>query len=310
MTVKIGGKFSDRHHCCSGVPQGGALSPLLFLIYTMDLPSVILEGSKNIGLQLYADDIKIYGSYNDENFIEVTEELSRCIGKLVTWASKWDLTVNLDKCFVMHIGVGARNQYTINGVTLKSCDVSRDLGVMIDNKLDFSEHINEVVRKAFTSLFSIFRNIHSNNGQILTRLYKSYVLPHLEYCSQAWNPFSKKQILKLEKVQKTFTRLVFYRTHPGSNSSTMPSYVVRMRELGLKSLQHRRIIADLVFVFRILRGEIKMKPSKYWTFIPSSERTGGFNLHYRRILRPNHTRMFMYFSIELQDGCSVFHLRL
>ncbi|KAK6061466.1 hypothetical protein COOONC_00868 [Cooperia oncophora] len=139
---------------------------------------------------------------------------------------------------------------------------------------------------------SVFRNTYTTDVTTLVRLYKTYVLPHLEYCSQIWNPTRKKQIIKLEKVQKLFTRLLFHRAFQCHNS--MPSYNERLRQLGLKTLRHRRTIADLVFCFRLLRMETNLSPSKYWVFRPSHERIGGFNLHYPRIQKKNQTQLYNF----------------
>ena len=77
-------------------------------------------------------------------------------------------------------------------------------------------------------------------------LYKSLVRPLLEYCSPAWCPFLRQDIVLLEKVQKRFTRMF-----PGLRSL---SYETRLDFLGLMSLEMRRLRADLIEVFRILKG--------------------------------------------------------
>ncbi|KAK6050944.1 hypothetical protein COOONC_11552 [Cooperia oncophora] len=83
--------------------------------------------------------------------------------------------------------------------------------------------------EAYATLFAVFRNTYTTDVTTLVRLYKTYVLPHLEYCSQIWNPTRKKQIIKLEKVQKLFTRLLFHRAFQCHNS--MPSYNERLKQL-------------------------------------------------------------------------------
>ncbi|KAK6755577.1 hypothetical protein RB195_014133 [Necator americanus] len=196
MTVKAGHGYSAKFPCTSGVLQGGVLIPLLFLIYTVDLPSV-LRTSPLVKVQMYADDIKIYGIHDDENYHEVRK--------------------------------GDVAEYSMNGVTLNTCKSVRDLGIFVDDNLNFSEHIDHVVRKAYSSLFRLFRIAHTINPTILTRLYKSFVLPHLEYGSHIWSPSKKKHIAKLEKVQDTSTRMLFRRM---SANLTVTSYSDRLKKLA------------------------------------------------------------------------------
>ncbi|VDO53839.1 unnamed protein product [Haemonchus placei] len=189
----------------------------------------------------------------------------------------------------MHFGNAIANDYVINGICLPNTESNKDLGVIFDTSLRFSSHIDSVVRKALAVLFLIMRNTRCSDSSIVLRLYKTYVLPHLEYCSQVWSPFLKKDIEKLERVQHVFTRMLWHRSKPGV---AIPPYRVRLKSLSLHSLQYRRVISDLVFCFSVLRKELRLSASKYWTFRPTSERLGGFNLHYAPIYAKNHSLVF------------------
>ncbi|EYC38446.1 hypothetical protein Y032_0715g1767 [Ancylostoma ceylanicum] len=105
MYVKVENSFSRRYPCPSGVPQGGVLSPLLFLAYCHDLPSV-LKTHTAVSVQMYADDIKIYGSYNEDDRMVIHEALSHSLSKLMEWSNVWELPVNLAKTKVLHIEPG------------------------------------------------------------------------------------------------------------------------------------------------------------------------------------------------------------
>lgn len=120
---------------------------------------------------------------------------------------------------------------------------------MFDKDLKFSSQIDALVRKAYSTLFFILRNIKCSDEEILLRLYKTYVLPHLEYCSPIWSPHLKKDILKIEKVQQVFTRLLWFRVKSPPSEFNAPSYADRLKIFGLKTLQERRIISDLTFAF-------------------------------------------------------------
>ena len=90
--------------------------------------------------------------------------------------------------------------------------------------------------------------------------------------------------MKLEKVQQTFTRLLFYRIFASNeNPPNLPSYSARLETLGLKSLFHRRLMADLVMSFKMLKGEIRLKPSYFWIFSPRHCRRFSLNLSLPRV---------------------------
>ncbi|KAK6038767.1 reverse transcriptase [Cooperia oncophora] len=90
--------------------RAGVLSPLLFLLYTIELPKVV-NTSVNVKVQVYADDVKLYGIYDDKNRDDVCAALKQSVEKLNHWAASLDLAVNLNKCCVLHIGSGAAMTY-------------------------------------------------------------------------------------------------------------------------------------------------------------------------------------------------------
>ncbi|VDL64430.1 unnamed protein product [Nippostrongylus brasiliensis] len=289
MVVRVKKSFSSTHCCTSGVPQGGVLSPLLFLIYTLEL-SALLKSSPDIGVQIYADDVKIYGVYNSRNSESVRTALQTSITKMNEWALEQKIPLNLKKCAVMHLGTIDASDYEVAGLKLNRCDSSRDLGIWFSSTLSFSSQLEQLTKKAYQVLFQIFRTVTVKDSGVMIRLYKSYVLPHLEYGSIVWNPHLKREIHKVEKVQKLFTRLLWLRV-TDSVRQNLPSYSERLRLFSLLSLQHRRIIADLVFCFRILRGEVRLQPSKYWVFRPVSPRLGRFGLEVSRSLCLSRSQM-------------------
>ena len=77
-------------------------------------------------------------------------------------------------------------------------------------------------------------------------LYKAIVRPHLEYCIQAWNPYLRKYVDMLDKIQRRATKLI-----PGLRDLT---YEERLKECGLTTLETRRLRGDQIEVFKILNG--------------------------------------------------------
>ena len=184
---------------------------------------------------------------NPTNMPDIESDL----GELCMWESKWLLKFNLDKCFVLHIGnLNPRNSYNFNGSQLKTTLKEKDLGVLFNEKFNFTDAIEAFISKAKSCLFWVTRNIISREPEVMLKAYKSIVRPHLEYCCQAWAPNARhgnwKIIMEIESVQRTFTRLV-------EGMDALP-YHERLRKLGLTTLLERRMRGDLIESFKILNS--------------------------------------------------------
>ena len=138
--------------------------------------------------------------------------------------------VNIDKCSVMHIGKSNQSsKYNLGGKDLITTVEERDLGVIIHSGMNPSRQCTEASKKGNQILGMIKRTIESRDKEIIVKLYKTLVRPHLEYCVQAWNPFLKKDIELLEKVQRRATKMV--------NGCRNLSYEKRLQYCGLTTLE-------------------------------------------------------------------------
>ena len=121
-----------------------------------------------------------------------------------------------------------------------------DLGVTIDDKLKFREHITLNINIANRNLGIIFRTFTYIDKDMFLDLFKTMVCPHLEYATQLWSPIYK---ILLENVQRRATRLV--------KCVQNKTYQDRLIFLGLTSLEYRRERADMVQVCKIFRHNIE-----------------------------------------------------
>ena len=152
----------------------------------------------------FADDTKIFSKIIDD---KDRDRLQQDLLKLTTWSEEWQMMFNTTKCKVMHIGKKrVHGQYFMNNHQLN--EVKKDLGILISHDLKVSQQCQLAYNKASRILGLINRTIEYKHPNILIRLYKSLVRPHLEYCIAAWSPHYIRDKELIERIQRRFTKLM------------------------------------------------------------------------------------------------------
>ena len=299
QTVIINNDSSSLKDVTSGIPQGSVLGPLLFVAFINDLPDSL---QNNSDVYLYADDTKIFRQIRCVEDCEKLQEDIHCMQK---WSEKWKLTFHPQKCKTMTIScksIDTTFNYNYNLKTglpyMERTDAEKDIGVTIDSKLEFEDHIIEKVNKANSILGVIRRSFEYLDKDTLVMLFKSLVRPHLEYANQIWAPYKKKHLDIIENVQRRATRLI-----PGM---TDLSYEQRLRVLKLPSLTYRRIRGDMILCYKILTEKCDYDPEKL--FKKRNEMTKRNNRgHHLMLFKPRaHLNMrknsFNYRSIDMWNS--------
>lgn len=249
--VKLDDTLSDPFLVNVGVPQGSILGPLLFNFYISDVVKIC--ETENVILKFFADDLKAYVIYSDP---VAHIYLQAFINKFATWCKNNDLKISWEKCKVLYMGKNSpKLPYQIDDIVISEVtDNIRDLGILITSDLKWKTHIDHICRQAFGKLFTLFKAVRSCDPKFLTRMYTSYVRPVLEFSSSVFNPYQKTDINKLEKVQKIATKLIHYRCF----RNQLFSYNETLSKLGLKTLQERRLIADLILYHKIMHNKVRI----------------------------------------------------
>ena len=225
----------------SGIPQGSVLGPILFVIYINDMPEVV---DKDSIVYLFADDTKVFRHIKSQ---EDTIQLQSDINNLLQWSEKWLLKFHPDKCVSMTVSnkrsFPPQNQYSMGQTPLQVSECEKDIGIYIDNKLQFDNHVENMVFKA-NRILAVVRNTFNYLDQNTFRyIFKGLVRPHLEYAAPVWSPHSIYQKDLIENVQRRATKLI-----PGLNNLSYPE---RLKKLKLPTLAYRRARGDMIQVFKM-----------------------------------------------------------
>lgn len=246
--VLVDGSFSESATVDSGVPQGTVLGPLLFLIFINDLPENIIHGTR---VRLFADDCLVYRpikSIHDQILLQ------QDIDRLIQWSKSWGMKFNASKCNIMSVkrGLGIQRFYHMDGHVLASTSTAKYLGVTFTSDLSWSTHIAEVAKRANQKLGFVKRNLRGCPAKCKILAYISLVRSGMEYAALIWDPYLKKDINILERVQNKSARWVKSDYDWTSSVSSMT------KKLGWAELETRRKAIRLSFIYKVLNNKVEI----------------------------------------------------
>ena len=262
--VVLNGQSSSWLNVNAGVPQGSVLGPLLFLIYINDLPENLTSSTK-----LFADDTSIFSTVFDVN--RSSEALNQDLSSVKNWATQWKMSFNPDPnkqatevLFSRKLNPVNHPPLYFNGALVSSSSNQKHLGLILDKKLSFRDHLNEKIQKANKGIGLIKRLYSHVPRKSLLNIYKAYIRPHLDYCDIIYDqPHNITFCNMIESVQYNACLAI---TGTIKKSSRERLY----QELGLESLRDRRWYHRLVFFYKIVNG---ISPTYLRSFLPEKQRS-------------------------------------
>ena len=244
--TKLNGVKSELKVLAIGVPQGSILGPLLFLIFINDLPNV-----SKFDVKLFADDTFLSLSSNDIKYLEKTVNLE--MKKMSKWFTQNELTLNVEKSKFMLIK--RRNsrlqEFTLkyNGKKMERCYSYKYLGVHLDEKLSWKNHVNYLCEK-LSKMCGLFAKLrHTCDINLLKPVYYALALveSHLQYCNLIWGKANDNVLQPLMKLQDKILRIICFL--PNTETCSEQAYQ-SMGLLNVKQL-HKFSMAKFMFKFKM-----------------------------------------------------------
>ncbi|KAG0710230.1 RNA-directed DNA polymerase from mobile element jockey [Chionoecetes opilio] len=245
QAVTVDGHISEEAEVIGGMPQGSVLGPLLFLIHKGDI------GERVRGSFLsFADGTSVSLPVTTA---EEVPRLQQDLDTVYAWATTNNMSFNEEKLEMLRHGQKhnikeATKLYTEGGQEISAQPHVKYLGVHISEDCSFHHHIAETVRKAKGMAGWVLRTFTTRETLTMLTLWKTLIQPLLDYCCQLWSPHKRGDIQLLEVVQRSFTRQI--------RGMRDLSYWDRLRELGLNSQQRRRDRYRIIYMWKILEGQV------------------------------------------------------
>ena len=231
-----------------GVPQGSILGPLLFLLYINDLGSA----SNGLSTFMFADDTSMLG--HDKNI----NSLQSCINENLQMVSEWlqvnKLSLNISKSHFMLFTRKRTDVHDID-IEINNINISRVknvkfLGVILDEKMSWKDHINYISKKISKCIAIMFKLKNIVSKDTLKSLYYTLAYPYFIYCNVVWGNTFKTYMSPLIILQKRIIRIL-----SGNVSRLAHTEPLFQKQEILKfNVLHQYQIAQ--FMYNFIKGDI------------------------------------------------------
>jgi hypothetical protein len=248
---------SEKQLITCGVPQGSVLGPSLFLLYVNDMPNA----SKVLKAILFADDTNLF--YSGNNIKNMCDVVSKELMHLNQWFIVNKLSLNVSKTNFMifsNRNVAGDYRIKIDGSNIERVFVTKFLGVHIDAKLSWKNHIDSIKTKISKNVSIMYRVKYLLDSKALYALYCSLILPYLNYCCEIWGNNFHTRLEPLIKLQKRAMRIV---EHCGYREHTKPIFH-NYRTLRLDDLVK---LTTMSLMYKVHNGDLPIHILQYFKIV-------------------------------------------
>ena len=238
--VKIGSEVSDWMTILKGVPQGSILGPCIFNLFLNDF-MYILKKSSPVN---YADDNTLCAS--GKTLASAIENVKQDTESAIDWFDENQMQANPVKFQFMHTSDEEKVVFECRDVTIEAEKSVKLLGINIDYKLKFTQHVSDVIRKCGFQLNTLRRHSKLLNTNTKLKIFYSFIQANLNYCPLIWINRNRTDLNRIEKVQKRALRIVF-----NDKSSDYGQLLNRAKTCSIETRWKRQLVAE---VYKAVNG--------------------------------------------------------
>lgn len=249
--VKIDDNISSAKEVVNGVPQGSILGPLFFIIYT----SLLMNCIKTCSFHLYADDTQLYHAFHPSDFETANNLINADLERIAIQSRKYCLEINPSKCKVLLLGTKQRLvnvefnvniNLSINKISIKQVASAKCLGLVIDNNLLFTKHINDCIKRAFFKLKTIYASRDVLKKDTKKMLCDSLILSSFHHADVVYNScLLKYDANRIQLLQNACIRFIcgIKKNQRGISSA--------LKNIGWLGMTERRLFKCLMLYHKI-----------------------------------------------------------
>ena len=228
-----------------GVPQGSILGPLLFLIYIND----IVNTSDSVSFVLFADDTTVYST--GDNLDDSIANMNNQLINISNWFTSNKLTLNVDKTQVMMFSRRTtpipNTHVELRGQAIANVSKAKFLGVIVDEKLNWKDHVSFVASKLSKSCGILYKVRNCLTTSAKNMLYYSLIHPFLTYCINVYASTYKTNLRPIFLSQKRVIRTL---SHASRRDHTLPLFC----QWNILPMSHIINFSAALFAYKVLNN--------------------------------------------------------
>jgi hypothetical protein len=276
--VKIGSSTSSWQELTKGVPQGSILGPLLFNVFLNDIFTTV----RDCDLYNYADDNTLSHAHKDIDVLKATLESDA--SRLIEWFDANLMKANPDKFQAIAFGKKTNDlnlSFNIGQFTLPCEESVKLLGVTLDFKLSFNDHIAELCKKTSRQLNVLKRIGRHLSTQCKLLIYHSFILSNFNYCSLTWHFCNERSTQKMERIQERALRFIY--------NDYLSPYITLLENSKFPALHVRRLKVMAIEAYKIFH---RQGPTLLHDLLVP--KTSKYSFRYDNIVNVPHVRTTTY----------------